>query len=154
MSRLVTRRVVSLDRRSSSCLNTFVRGFADKKDSEVVDASKVLYPPIYFFCFYLADTISASRTYIYIFFKRLLRIDYLIDKRFVLSQEPSGIALDPATTKVEAHRRYMKSKASVVPVGFTDMITEGGQKCGHITIFVFNQNLHIYRILRVLELTH
>ena len=33
--------------------------------------------------------------------------------------------LDPATTKVEAHRRYMKSKASVVPKGFADMITEG-----------------------------
>merc|ERR1711871_961506 len=78
---LVARRVGSLldiDRRTSSCLNTFIRGFSEKI-SDVVDASK----------------------------------------------EPSGIVLDPETTKVEAHRRYMKKKASVVPTGFADMITEG-----------------------------
>jgi hypothetical protein len=79
MSRLVTRRFMNLSRRSSPCLNTFTRGFSEKKDTEVLDASK----------------------------------------------EPSGIVLDPATTKVEAHRRYMKSKASVVPTGFANMITEG-----------------------------
>ena len=42
MSRLVTRKLVGLGRRSSSCLNTFTRGFSEKKDSEVVDASKVI----------------------------------------------------------------------------------------------------------------
>ena len=61
MSR-VARRLVSLDsRRSSSCLNTTIRAFSDKKDSDVLDASKV-FIFFSFVPFSLSNTSAFQRT--------------------------------------------------------------------------------------------